>query len=474
MASNPENSASPGGSAGRLAAVHPAILLFSGFLLACAALVLVGLLNDLGMAQGTRVATAIILVLLAFVFLGWSRLNGQGRLVLRLASAAGGTSGDPSSTFGAISAPLLVCFVLIGLATLGCIVLLSTEYIYKTTALLCALASLAGGGVLGFLFAIPKVLQDGQPTPVIPNPTNPQPASPQPALNNLNLPAGASATVAAPSRPALRVGINTSLEQISDWLTKIIVGLGLVELRNFPYYLRHATDFVARGLSAPTGKASLVYEARTLSAAVLVFFTLLGFLGIYMITRLYLAREFVLADEGTVRVGGTVLTPAEAAAQLVAQVTDLQGQVLDMRHQSGPDAGRAAGVGAAQAATPKRILWVHEDPRGEAILRDQLTARLGAEIQDVTTTSQALSRLQTGGYGLVITDMARREGMGIVNSAGRDLALQVRSAEPNLPVAIFTNPARVERYRSDISALNNVLLTASPTDVVAFAEKALA
>ncbi len=64
---------------------------------------------------------------------------------------------------------------------------------------LWALAYCAAGFLVGFLFGIPRVLQGED---VLPG-----------------------------QQPEYRQRVNTNLEQISDWLTKIIVGLGLVELR---------------------------------------------------------------------------------------------------------------------------------------------------------------------------------------------------------------------------------------------------
>src|SRR5258708_2722865 len=67
--------------------------------------------------------------------------------------------------------------------------------------LLVAGAALAAGILIGFLFGIPRTLQ----------------------REGTNGAAGANSTAEA-------YGVNTTLEQISDWLTKIIVGVGLLPL----------------------------------------------------------------------------------------------------------------------------------------------------------------------------------------------------------------------------------------------------
>ena len=85
----------------------------------------------------------------------------------------------------------------------------------KFTPMLWALACLASGGIIGFLFGIPRVLQDINAPTIMPK-------------NNEE-----DKDSANTSKSSYRMQVNTNLEQISDWLTKIIVGVGLIELRRF-------------------------------------------------------------------------------------------------------------------------------------------------------------------------------------------------------------------------------------------------
>jgi len=89
--------------------------------------------------------------------------------------------------------------------------------------------------------------------------------------------------------------VNTNLEQISDWLTKIIVGIGLIELRNLPELINRASAFIARGLES-TAEASS--QGQGLAAAIIVYFAVAGFLGSYLMTRVYLAGAIKRADTG--------------------------------------------------------------------------------------------------------------------------------------------------------------------------------
>ena len=86
--------------------------------------------------------------------------------------------------------------------------------------LLWVFASLAAGGTAGFLFGIPKAGITQRVEGDMP---------PAPAIR-----AGATAGDANASfgrDASLRARPNTNLEEVSDWLTKILVGLTLVNLK---------------------------------------------------------------------------------------------------------------------------------------------------------------------------------------------------------------------------------------------------
>lgn len=82
--------------------------------------------------------------------------------------------------------------------------------------------------------------------------------------------------------------VNTNLLEIADWLTKIIVGLGLVELKNIPDLLTNLSQYVARALSSVGG--------QQFATALILYFFVLGFLCGYLLTRLELNRLIRAAD----------------------------------------------------------------------------------------------------------------------------------------------------------------------------------
>jgi hypothetical protein len=91
-------------------------------------------------------------------------------------------------------------------------------------AAIVAVAAACVGGLLGFLFGIPKLLQ------------GPLPASEK---------TGETGAANIAPMPRRFLGTNTSLEEISDWLTKIIIGLGLVQFQLVISYVHKAAIYSA-------------------------------------------------------------------------------------------------------------------------------------------------------------------------------------------------------------------------------------
>ncbi len=122
---------------------------------------------------------------------------------------------------------------------------------------LWSMGCLMTGGALGFLFGIPKSVQGQAPS--------------------------VSSAGKTPGRAAYAQRVNTSLEEVSDWLTKLLLGVGLVQLRKVPELLQtYSTMMGADGW--------YLKNTQGFGIAVIVYFSILGFLGFYLMTRLYLQR----------------------------------------------------------------------------------------------------------------------------------------------------------------------------------------
>ncbi len=138
----------------------------------------------------------------------------------------------------------------------------SAPFAVLAASLLVAGSAGAIGVFGGFLFGIPRSLQKEQ------------------QKDNGKAPGAANEGYA----------VNTNLEQISDWLTKIIVGVGLVELRRFPEFIERlsmyfVTSFGVQGISGAA------------AAMIIIYFAVFSFLIGYLWTRLYLTSQFSRAEE---------------------------------------------------------------------------------------------------------------------------------------------------------------------------------
>ena len=161
---------------------------------------------------------------------------------------------------------IVVVLLVAGLILVAAATTLATEDVKGAalrTATLWALAWFVAGFLAGFLFGVPKVVAEGTAAAA-------QPGTPAAAWNFAQRP-------------------NTNLEQISDWLTKIIVGVGLVELKEIPRLLRETATWVAGTLSA---SASPSQAAVSFAGSVVVYFSIVGFLAGYLLTLLFLAGAF--------------------------------------------------------------------------------------------------------------------------------------------------------------------------------------
>ena len=126
------------------------------------------------------------------------------------------------------------------------------------TALLMGGACFCMGALAGFLFGIPRIME--------------------------------SRSSHEPLKSAKgEVLHNDNLVQISDWLTKIIVGVGLTQINKIPEYLDKLGEylgpsFMARGLTVVDN------SSKTIAICVVLYFLIMGFIACYLWTRFYFAE----------------------------------------------------------------------------------------------------------------------------------------------------------------------------------------
>jgi hypothetical protein len=69
------------------------------------------------------------------------------------------------------------------------------------------------------------------------------------------------------------VETNSNLVEISDWLTKILVGVGLVELNKIPERLGELTSYLSNGLRNCGDSYSCVQSSESFALGIVVFFS---------------------------------------------------------------------------------------------------------------------------------------------------------------------------------------------------------
>jgi|LSQX01.2.fsa_nt_gb hypothetical protein len=175
----------------------------------------------------------------------------------------------------------------IALITLGIIASVASALLvgagggFMGLLLLISITALLAGGLLGFLFGIPKVNRQYAPGDDYPK-------------NRKYLP-------------------NTNLEEVSDWLTKIIIGVGLTQLIRIPEYLRNLATSILNHVECYQVNCN---AAHPILVAVILYFLIAGFIVAYFYTRLYLVNLWEFMEEYRMNVAEIAIWRAGAKSDL--------------------------------------------------------------------------------------------------------------------------------------------------------------
>jgi hypothetical protein len=213
--------------------------------------------------------------------------------------------------------------------TLGGLLLAASVLVYNLTEptglspravyALLSLTSLGLGGATGFLFGIPHT-KNGDT-----------------AANQLD-----GQGHAVPS---------TSLEQVSDWLTKIIIGVGLVELSKLRVHLSALGVAVNRAVDNDLTR-SIVPQL------LVVVFAVLGFLAVYIWTRIYYGGIQSQADAEMRRLGIEAVRKEADEAKQQAHEATLAAQQANQQAAANTEqiaANRTAIASASATPLPKSL-----------------------------------------------------------------------------------------------------------------------
>jgi tetratricopeptide (TPR) repeat protein len=245
----------------------------------------------------------------------FGRRNGQ--------TSAGASSPGEAKFSGHVIGELVALLVLgAAVGLLYGIVQSTNRWSIALSAVTIALASGAVGALLGLLFGVPRALRGPSPTA---NPTPTDASS-----------VDASAEVKGTAGPS-GYGANTNLEDVSDWLTKLLLGAGLTQLGRLPTALGHLGTYLAPGLGGGS--------ANAFAAVLVVYSTVVGFFLAYLATRLRLGAALNEADRLAVqtstttadigllppaKIGPSMLTPAAETAATTGATPQRQRAALSL------------------------------------------------------------------------------------------------------------------------------------------------
>ena len=219
-----------------------------------------------------------------------AKRDGQSRgIVARIATAFFGQTRNPEQS--AANQGWIVVLVVTTIAGIVLLGLIATDPRSFAAGCLLALAAAMVGAMTGFLFGLPRSAR----TDVV--------------SRDPNAPPGDSQRIAVESRAA-GYRANTNLEDISDWLTKILVGVGLTQLTSIPTGFSSLVDAAKVALGVGS-------DAGVIAGSLMVGYVLIGFLSTYLWARTRLGLALRLAD----------LDPTERIRQVQASVDDLRATI---------------------------------------------------------------------------------------------------------------------------------------------------
>jgi hypothetical protein len=148
----------------------------------------------------------------------------------------------------------------------------STGKIIFSSSFLWAFACLLSGALLGFIFGVPTIISNS-------------PGSGQQAST------GSPLTKDEIEKNNKIVQANTNLTQISDWLTKVMVGAGLVQLSKIPHFIKEISTEMAKGIEISIKQIDVDF-ATLFSGGIIILFSTYGFVFGYLIMRIILTEIF--------------------------------------------------------------------------------------------------------------------------------------------------------------------------------------
>lgn len=277
------------------------------------------------------------------------------------------------------------------------------EFISMSAAgLLISGASLSVGSIIGFLFGIPRSLAEERQS---------QKVISQGDVNDKN-------------REKTKYRPNTNLEEISDWLTKILVGVGLTQLDEIRGGLRSIGQTIAPLFGG-------TQNSEVFAMGMLIYFAVCGFFITFLWARLILRRLYDEAD---------LVSAKEEGEQIGTE------RFLESTQKASEFLGSTQK--ASEVTDPKKrfALWVDDKPENNERERELMSRLLGLEFKNVLSTNEAVTEVsqERDKYDVVISDMSRPDDERAGYTLLEKLKAMGREMGYNIPVIFYTGYARPE------------------------------
>lgn len=320
-------------------------------------------------------------------------------------------------------------------------------------ALIWGFGFCVSGMLLGFLFAIPRILPAGAIIAPVRSANGKRDTDPT-----------ANGVLSHPNPSPSE--INSNLVEVSDWLTKIIVGVGLVELKDLPGAARGVADYIAPSLGLGQAMAAPV------AGGIMLFYSVLGFLVGYLLTRIYLAVIFKRADNqvknlNPVRLdSGAEIEAGDLIRLQHATLADVQNTVVEIVSTMPEQTGQAIAP-TALPATSGRVLWMDGRPAENALLVEQLT-RAKVTVDQVRNSKEALERLAHAAYpfDVFVTGMAGFENGNAIPDAAVRLTRDILRLLPTQSVLVYCSEKEAELHGAAALDAGVRLVTTSGTQLI--------
>lgn len=292
-----------------------------------------------------------------------------------------------------------------------------------------AIAATAAGATVGFLFGIPRT--HGRTAKL--------------GDNNLN---DDSSSV-------------TNLEEIADWLSKILLGAGLTQISMVPEALENMALRVS-------GADNLTSNVVPITISVWVYFVIVGFFLGYLVTRLFVAGALKRAHDlggGTLVTAGEKHPLEEILSQMGKSISDLQDHVKQVtQDQEAQSPAIITEKAQSSSEVPKMsVLWIG-DPLTEPLQDELNTGNVSIKRAGIDSDVTELSK----SFDMVVIVVPIGENQPELDESFLELAKQISSTVDKSKIVVFCAQEEAKaRLDAHVTTLGISGITSSESDLLA-------